>query len=204
MPDVCRTPNEYQETFEPLLKLEAWQSLVKSREDNNAKPITIPIISRTSVDSFHEVSSSLPKPDGRNGVDLSEGDILLLSQNKIASPEDRTCLALVHRMNRKASHYEVVYRVLPSNPLQSALVPRATVFGTKIQSITPLEREYGALKSLQYYDLCDEISRARVAPMLTYSDNHLDPLMSNYGVNRAQAKAIKSAMDNDAFTLIQG
>ena len=32
----------------------------------------------------------------------------------------------------------------------------------------------------------------------------IDPLMDNYNLNKAQAKAVKSAIDNDAFTLIQG
>jgi senataxin len=37
-----------------------------------------------------------------------------------------------------------------------------------------------------------------------YGDKHTEPLIQNYNVNKAQAKAIKSAIDNDAFTLIQG
>lgn len=82
--------------------------------------------------------------------------------------------------------------------------PGATIYGAKIQSLTPLEREYGALLGLQYYDLCDEIIKAKPSPLLKYTDKQLDPLISNYNVNKAQAKAIKSAIDNDAFTLIQG
>jgi senataxin len=57
---------------------------------------------------------------------------------------------------------------------------------------------------LQYYDLCDEIIRAKPSPLLTYTDKQTEPLMENYNLNKAQAKAVKSAIDNDAFTLIQG
>jgi senataxin len=94
--------------------------------------------------------------------------------------------------------------VVPGNPLSSSLAPNATIYGAKIQSLTPLEREYGALVGLQFYDLCDEIIRAKPSPLLKYTDKTLEPIISNYNVNRAQAKAVKSAIDNDAFTLIQG
>jgi senataxin len=120
------------------------------------------------------------------------------------SESEPTCLARVFRVKRKPQHIEVSYRVVPHNPVSSQLNPNNAVFGTKLQSITPLEREYGALKGLQYYDLCDEIIRAKPSPLLTYSDKQTESLIQNYNVNKAQAKAIKSAIDNDAFTLIQG
>ena len=70
--------------------------------------------------------------------------------------------------------------------------------------MTPLEREYGALLGLTYYDLCDEIVRAKPSPLLMYSDNQLSPIMAKYALNRAQSQAVRSATDNDAFTLVQG
>jgi len=84
------------------------------------------------------------------------------------------------------------------------MVPNATLYAVKISSITPLEREYGALLGLKYFDLCDEIIKAKPSPLLDYSDKQLAPFLANYNINRAQAKAVKSAVDNDAFTLIQG
>jgi senataxin len=110
----------------------------------------------------------------------------------------------VFRVKRKQQHIEVSYRVVPGNPLSTSLQPNNTILGFKLESITSLEREYGALKGLQYYDLCDEIIRAKPSPLLTYKDSQIQPLISNYNVNPAQARAIKSAIDNDAFTLIQG
>lgn len=203
VPNTFRTPNDYQSTFEPLLTLEAWQGFVKAREENQAKPYEIKIVSRASVDAFQEVSSTMTHNENRD-LNISEGDIVLLSKSKHPSGQDPHCLARVFRVQRKQAHIEVSYRVMPGNLLQSALVPHGAVFGTKIQSITPLEREYGALLGLQYYDLCDEICRAKPSPLLTYRDSQIDPLVSNYKLNKAQAKAVKSAIDNDAFTLIQG
>ncbi|OCK78644.1 tRNA-splicing endonuclease-like protein [Lepidopterella palustris CBS 459.81] len=203
VPNTFRTPHDYQRTFEPLLTLEAWQGFVKAREENNFKTYEIKIVARSSVDAFQEVSSTMTHVDNRE-LNISEGDVVLLSKSKASSSSDPSCLARVFRITRKKGHLEVAYRVMPGNPLQSSLVPNATVYGAKIQSLTPLEREYGALLGLQYYDLCDEIIKAKPSPLLNYSEKVLEPLMSNYNVNRAQAKAIKSAIDNDAFTLIQG
>lgn len=203
VPSTFRTPNDYQSTFEPLLTLEAWQGFVKAREENQAKPYEVRITSRASVDAFQEVGSTMTHVENRD-IFISEGDIILLSQSKSPSADEPTCLARVFRVKRKQQHIEVSYRVVPGNPLSSALQPNNTILGTKLQSITPLEREYGALKGLQYYDLCDEIIRAKPSPLLTYKDSQIQPLISTYNVNKAQAKAIKSAIDNDAFTLIQG
>ncbi|KAF2116709.1 SEN1 N terminal-domain-containing protein [Lophiotrema nucula] len=203
VPNTFRTPNEYQSTFEPLLTLEAWQSFAKSREDVSFKPYEIKVISRASVDSFQEVGSTMTHNENRD-LHISEGDIVLLSKSKTPSAQDPHCLARVIKTSRKKAHIEVSYRVMPSNPLQSSLVPNGTVFGSKIQSLTPLEREYAALLGLQYYDLCDEIIRAYPSPILTYKDEKLQPLINNYSVNKAQAKAIRSAIENDAFTLVQG
>lgn len=201
--NTFRTPNDYQSTFEPLLTLEAWQGFVKAREENQNKAYEVRITSRASVDMFQEVGSTMTHEENRD-IFISEGDIILLSRTNTPSAEVPTCLARVFRVKRKQQHIEVSYRVVPGNPLSSALNPSSTVFGVKLQSITPLEREYGALKGLQYYDLCDEIIRAKPSPLLTYSDKQTDPLMENYNLNKAQARAVKSAIDNDAFTLIQG
>ncbi|KAF2689503.1 tRNA-splicing endonuclease-like protein [Lentithecium fluviatile CBS 122367] len=197
------TPNDYQATFRPLLTLEAWQGFVKAREENQAKPYEVRIVSRASVDAFQEVSSTMTHNENRD-IQISEGDIVLLSRSDAPSAREPHCLARVYRVQRKQAHIEVSYRVTPGNSLQSSLVPHGTVYGTKIQSITPLEREYGALLGLQYYDLCDEIIRAKPSPLLTYKDSQIEPLVGNYNLNKAQAKAVKSAIDNDAFTLIQG
>ena len=203
VPSTFRTPNDYQSTFEPLLTLEAWQGFVKAREENQAKPYEVRITSRASVDAFQEVGSTMTHVENKD-IFISEGDIILLSQSKSPSADEPTCLARVFRVKRKPQHIEVSYRVVPGNPLMSCLQPKNTILGTKLQSITPLEREYGALKGLQYYDLCDEIIRAKPSPLLSYKDSQVQPLISTYNVNKAQAKAIKSAIDNDAFTLIQG
>ena len=203
--NTFRTPLDYQRTFEPLLTLEAWQGFLKAREEGNFKPFEVKIVSRSSVDAFIEISTTMSQAEMKD-LTLSEGDICLLAEvkNPATSKEEPHCLARVWRVTRKKSWSEILYRTVPGNTLTSALVPQGVVYGIKIQSITPLEREYGALLGLQYYDLCEEIVKAKPSPILKYTDKQVEPVVKNYKLNKAQAKAVKSALDNDAFTLIQG
>ena len=205
VPDRFRTPLDYQQVFEPLLILEAWNGFLKSREESNIKAFTIKVANRMTVDSFLEVSTTMPIAEGQE-LGIAEADIVLLSksQSPTASASQPHCLGRVHRITRKKAVMEISYRINPGSNLMSAMVPNATIYGARILSITPLEREYGALQGLKYFDLCDEVIQAKPSPLLQYPDQHLSPLVTNYNVNKAQAKAIKSAIDNDAFTLIQG
>ncbi|KAL4924739.1 putative tRNA-splicing endonuclease [Aspergillus undulatus] len=200
-----RDPLEYQRTFEPLLILEAWQGFQSSKEEGSFKSFEIKVATRLSVDSFVEVSTMMAGTEVKD-LGIGEADLVLLSKasNPATNSSAPHCLARVANINRKKGNIEISYRVNPGNPFINSLGPEATIFGAKITSLTPLEREFGALMALQYYDLCDEIVRAKPSPILKYSDASLKPLADNYNVNPAQAKAIKSALDNDAFTLIQG
>ena len=203
--NTFRTPIEYQSTFEPLLLLEAWQGFMKSREESNFKAFEIKVVNRLTVDSFIEVSTTMLLMDGKE-LGISEADIVLMS--KAESPaldaSQPHCLARVFKITRKKSVMEISYRVNVGNGLLAFMVPDATLHGVKISSITPLERECGALYGLKYYDLCDEIVRAKASPLLNYTDKQIEPICSIYKVNGAQARAVRSALDNDAFTLIQG
>ncbi|CAA9960180.1 Superfamily I DNA and RNA helicase and helicase protein [Pyrenophora teres f. maculata] len=196
------TPVDYQRTFERLLILEAWQSFIKMRDEPLAKPYEIQISSQARVDQFSEVGTTL-KYSVSKEMPFFEGDIILLSQSK-PSADEPACLARVSNVKRTKAHFEITYRLMPGGQLQNVFHKNNTLLATKIDSITSLEREFAALKGLQYYDLCDEIIKAKPSPLLTYKDSQIQPLISNYNVNMAQGKAIKSAIDNDGFTLIQG
>jgi senataxin len=203
--NVFRHPKVYQSTFEPLLILEAWQGFLKSREEGNFKPFPISVSNRCTVDSFIEVSTVMQAADAKN-TPISEADVVLMSKAPSPTTDDKQphCFARVFKVVRKKTFIEIAYRINVGNSLVSSIVPNATLFGAKIQSLTPLEREYGALLGLQYFDLCDEIIKAKPSPLLSYSEKQIAPLVANFRINVAQAKAVKSAMDNDGFTLIQG
>ena len=207
--NTFRTAQDYQKTFEPLLVLEAWQSFRSAREEREegySKPFEVKVANSLIVDSFFEINSVMSYAQGKElGVGVSDVVLLSKSNRPIQDLKEPHCLARVKEISRKRGEVQVVYRVnAANNPLRSFLSDKAIVYGVQIQSLTPLEREYGALMALQYYDLCDEIIRAKPSPILEYSSEVLQPIKKHYNVNMAQARAVKSALDNDAFTLIQG
>lgn len=205
--NTFRSPVDYQNTFEALLILEAWQGFLQAKEEGSFKQFGIKITSRLSVDSSIELSTTMPAAQKKE-LGLSEADVVLLSKAQVpfAAASQPHCFARIFKISRKKNPMEVdiTYRVNTGNSLSSSMVPNATIHAARILNLTTLEREYGALLGLQYYDLCDEIIKAKPSPLLKYSESQLAPLLANYSINSAQAKAVRSAVDNDAFTLIQG
>ncbi|KAK7402855.1 DEAD-box type RNA helicase [Neonectria punicea] len=199
-------PKSYQETFFPLLASEAWRSFVTAKDELTSQPFGMKIASRASVDSYLEVTFTMPVIQNKDRR-VMEGDILLVSEaeNPLTDKTARHCLARVHRTTYKKDLIEITYRVASrSNPLSQALTPSATVYGVKITNMTTIEREYAALESLQYYDLMDEILKAEPSPIIRYGEEKISTYMDNYSLNRGQAMAVLGAHDNDGFTLIQG
>ncbi|EEP79670.1 conserved hypothetical protein [Uncinocarpus reesii 1704] len=196
---------EYQRTFEPLLILEAWQGFQSDKEDGTFKAFEIKVANRVSVDNFVEVSTSMA-PQTVKDFGLGEADIILLSKSSNPATDKQAphCLARVSGLVKKRGQMEITFRVNPMNPLINAISPGASLYSIRISSLTPLEREYGALMALRYYDLSDEIIRAKPSPILNYSAEAVKNILNTYNLNLAQSKAVKSAIDNDAFTLIQG
>ncbi|KAI9844795.1 MAG: DEAD-box type RNA helicase [Thelocarpon superellum] len=201
-----KTPSEYQATFAPLHVLEAWNGLASAREEGNSlKTFEIKIATRMTLDSFNEIGTSMSMVEGKE-LGLAEADLVLISKGAkpLRDSDEPHCLARVSKVSRRKKMMEIAYKVTLGNPLVSSMAPNATLRGVRITSLTPLEREYGALRGLQFYDLCEEIIRARPSPILSYDSSPITRLRDTYQVNPAQARAIKSAIDNDGFTLIQG
>lgn len=197
----------YKETFAPLLISEVWRSLVTARDENQNRTLEITILNRLSVDKFMEVSAKMPMTMDR-ALKFAERDIVLLSTSKdpINNPQEANCLARVDRTNRKKDIIEVTFRISRNidQGFLSKLGPKSKVFAVKIADMTTTQREYAALSSLEYYDLCNEVMEAKPSPLQTYSTNKTNDMASIYALNQGQAKAILSAVDNDGFTLIQG
>ncbi|KAK4948975.1 DEAD-box type RNA helicase [Elasticomyces elasticus] len=199
-------PTSYQSTFEPLLTLEAWQGMVKSREENSAKPYEIKVLSRSNVDNLIEISSMISSNDNQRELSLHDGDVVLLSRAKRPNEDASAphCLARICKMKRSKAQIEVVYQFVPGSSLAPALAVQAVVWGMKVQSITPLEREFGALQGLQYYDLCQQIIRAAPSKRIAANEKQIANMQEVWKVNRAQGEAVHAALENEGFSLIQG
>jgi senataxin len=199
-------PSQYMETFLPLLINEAWRSFVTDKAETTSKPFGIKVVNRMSVDKFIEVSTAMPIAENKDKF-LSEGDIVLLSvaSKPLEVQEDPHCLARIWRTQFKNGSLEISYRISGrAGPILPLLTPGAELYAVKITNMTTIEREYASLKSLQYYDLMQEILEARPSPMLKFGDEAVSKVMKNYHLNPGQAKAILNAKENDAFTLVQG
>ncbi|KAF7952535.1 uncharacterized protein EAE97_002032 [Botrytis byssoidea] len=197
----------YKETFKPLLISEVWRSLLTAKEENQFKPIEIKVLNRLSVDKFMEVSTTMSISNQRDLM-VYQQDIVLLSKssNPLQDKQAPHCLARVFRTTRKRDAVEVTYRVSRdiSPELLNCFVPNGKLYTLKITDMTTTLREFAALSSLEYYDLCTEILEAKPSPLQNYSDEKVASMSTRYKLNNGQAKAILSANDNDGFTLIQG
>lgn len=199
---------KYKRTFGPLLISEIWRSLVTAKDENNFKPVEITVLNRLSVDKFMEISSTMPISANRD-LKMSERDIVLLSKSPdpIANQQEMHCLARVQKTTRKKDVLELTFRIsrdIPQKFLDACFFPKAKVFSVKIADMTTTQREFAALSSLEYYDLCTEVLEAIPSPLQTYSDEKTAMMSSKYKLNKGQAQAVLSANDNDGFTLIQG
>ena len=206
VPNTFATVAEYQATFEPLLILEAWHSFRSIKEEGTFKPFEIKISNRLAVDSSVQVNATMSTTVAKE-IGLGPADVILLSKN--SRPQDSSgetsCLGRIKERVQKQGQTEIVFQLNNGqNSLLSLISRDASFWGIQVLSLTPLEREYGALRALQFYDLGEEIIRAAPSSILEYTERQLQPLMGVYEINQAQAKAVRSALDNDAFTLIQG
>ncbi|KAI0522255.1 SEN1 N terminal-domain-containing protein [Xylaria bambusicola] len=199
-------PQQYKQTFLPLLINEAWRSFVTAKDEATSKPFETKVVNRMNVDKFIEVSTAMPITNNKDRF-LSEGDIVLfsLAANPLEAKDELHCLARIWRIQFKNGSLEVQYRLSSrAGPIISNLMPQAEFYAIKITNMTTIEREYASLESLQYYDLAPEILEAKPSPMLSFSEEAVDKAMKNYHLNQGQAKAILHAKENDAFTLVQG
>lgn len=197
----------YKRTFGPLLISEVWRSIVTAKDENTYKAVEIKVLNRVNVDKFLEISTTMPLAYNKD-LKMSERDIVLFSKDSdpLNNPQAPHCLARVDRTAKKRDGIEITYRISRDvNPnFLTSFVPNGKVYALKICDLTTTQREFAALSSLEYYDLCMEVLEAKPSPLLKYPEEKISNMSSRYSLNRGQAKAILSANDNDGFTLIQG
>ncbi|KAI5809970.1 SEN1 N terminal-domain-containing protein [Peziza echinospora] len=199
--------SQYKGTFEPLLMLECWNQFRKAKEENNFTVFEVELATRMNADNFVELHTTIDQGEFTSKkIQIGESDVILLSTSlqPLSSPDEPNCLARVVGINRKRGVVEISLRCLPSPLMLPALKVKAKYRAVKILSLTSLEREYGALLSLMYYDLMDEILHARPTHIEAPAEDRVQDVVSTYQVNTPQAKAICAATDNEGFTLIQG
>ena len=205
------SPAKYQEIFEPLLVLECWQHILAAKTESLGETFDFVIENRQKIDEFVELFVTMKHTVYAN-VGLLDPDLVIISNRPGIGGKE--CFAKVQGMKKKKDSVELSLRCLPAGDMAGTLVPKATMHGVKLfrfvvqsvanLSLTPILREYGALKGLPYYDLVEEILAARPSMPVRATHQELKFTMDAYSVNEPQAAAIVGACQNEGFNLIQG
>ena len=103
IPDVFRGHEHYLDVFHPLLLVECWNALIKSK-DENIDVVEVRVSGRLYADLWVEVNVSLTgsRPPGWS---LSDTDIVLLKH-----PSGKSVLAKVHATNRQRDNIGAMLR----------------------------------------------------------------------------------------------
>lgn len=216
--DEFNSPEDYQQTFEPLLLLECWQSIQRAKEIGGEKPFRLTVASRSATDTFFDVFVSIDKNliTGNKRV-VGESDLVVLMyidklpsserpiQNRHVQSRKSACFARVRNIkivNGKLA--DLTLRVSTTTPMLKYISPSTELVAMRVMQMTTVEREYSSLKGLPYYDLCDQIIHAVPTPPEQLDSRHIEDMKRAYHVNDSQAVAIAGTVHNDGFALIQG
>ncbi|KAI9006559.1 SEN1 N terminal-domain-containing protein [Phycomyces nitens] len=209
---------DYVSVFEPLLLLEAWAQLLRTRETlsecdvfegwefdsrchvNDFVDVTFAVplqcVSKMSIDELVIVANHFgpsffrPNRDGNSTWNAKSflGKITSITQKRAVANITLRCLFLKDRIT-----------------VLNSLSPKTTWRALSLMSLTTTQREYSALQGLEQYDLLKEILGPVPAIKSVPDEQRIDHYVRNYGVNRPQAAAIAGAIDKKkGFTLIQG
>ncbi|KAL0092760.1 hypothetical protein J3Q64DRAFT_1633897, partial [Phycomyces blakesleeanus] len=210
--------DDYVAVFEPLLLLEAWAQLIRSREAlsesdvidrwvldsrchvNDFVDVTFAVplqcVSKMSVDELVVVANHFgpeffrPNRDGNSKWDAKSflGKITVITQKRAVATITLRCVFLKDRIT-----------------VLNSLSPKTSWRALSLMSLTTTQREYSALQGLEQYDLCKEILGPVPAIKSPPNESKIEHYVRTYGVNRPQASAIASAIEKKkGFTLIQG
>lgn len=218
--DSFESVEDYQKTFEPLLLLECWQSIQRAKQVGSEIPFRMTVGSKTAVDSFYDIYTSVKKELLNDLRRFSDNDLLVLMLVDVLPADDSdvnipkhliknakiNCFAKVKEIKNTAGAYsDVTLRVaVDGNKLATRIVSGMEIVGLKVNTMTTLEREFSSLRGLQYYDLYNEIISGRPADINHLNEKKVLELKSVYDVNDSQARAIAGTVQGSGFSLIQG
>lgn len=215
--DTYSSAKEYVNMIEPLLMLECWQGIQSSRVTGQENPFELLVGSRTTCDGFFDVYASIKKSELAMRK-IGETDLLVLGyvsdkglndprevSRYLKNPSSQTCLAKVKEIkSANADFSDLTVRVYPQGSMMGILTPKSVIVGMKVMQMITVEREYSSLKGLPYYDLCDEILKAKPSKPAQISETEAASMCDKLNVNISQAKAILGSYATEGFSLIQG
>ncbi|KAF8798795.1 hypothetical protein BYT27DRAFT_6878132 [Phlegmacium glaucopus] len=199
VPDRFESYEHYFRVFQPLLLMECWAQLVQSKEEKQDN-YPCKVESRLFSDDWLEIDLSISESVRRDWY-LAETDIVLLWQHN----HPKRTMAKVKSYKALPTGIQFTVRCYArSGPGDPGLQVTTLWQISKVFSLSTLHREYAALLSLQYNDLCDFILRPSLPKAPEVDAKDLKYTMDEFKVNEPQATAILKAMNTEGFSLIQG
>ncbi|KAL0961073.1 hypothetical protein HGRIS_014934 [Hohenbuehelia grisea] len=199
VPEKFNDCDSYRRVFEPLLIMECWAGIIRSKTDG-VEFYESRIVSRGYTDDFLDLDVTITESVRSNWY-LAETDIVLLR-----NPDGQKSVLTKTVSSRKSLNgIQATLRCFFGNGLvdPGLLINSVWRLG-KVFSLTTISREYGALMALPYYDSVDAILRAQLPKPAIIDKKTVDQIMEKHKVNPPQATAIASALRSRGFTLIQG
>ncbi|KAF9561362.1 hypothetical protein CPC08DRAFT_750035 [Agrocybe pediades] len=198
IPDRFKNYEHYFHVFQPLLLMECWAQLQQSKEEKQDS-YSFKIDSRAFVDDWLDIDISISEAVRKEWY-LADTDVVLLRH-----PAQNKCiLALVKSYRPSVRGITATVRCYTAIKNDPGLQVGSTWQISKVFSLSTLHREYAALVSLQYNDICDFILQPMLTKTTAVDRKDLKETMDNYGLNEPQASAILKSMKTEGFSLIQG
>ncbi|KAL6928713.1 hypothetical protein ACO0SA_002042 [Hanseniaspora valbyensis] len=211
------TTQEYQQTMGPLLLLETWQQLIRSKQLESQKVITIDVTNRITVGSFFVVFATVPTSLWEK-CGFTDSDICGLGcnkgkNNKSMAPQssknfetlDIVNYAKIDEVkNTRGDLKEISIKISLESEIAGFVSPGSFLYLTKITSVVTSEREYTTLYGLPYYNLLEKLMTSIISTPLKPSSSELKNTVGTYNVNVSQAEAIIGATTSEGISLVQG
>ncbi|KAG8831893.1 DEAD-box type RNA helicase [Serendipita sp. 399] len=200
VPETFTSHRHYLDVFHPLLILECWNSLVKSKEERLEKVICT-LTGKMHADFWVELDVAVQASVSSNWS-LAETDILLMEHT---SGQRR--LAKVHsvRQTKQGSQITLRYSSEVARPeFERVSVVQSEWSLSKIFSLSTIHREYAALMGMGTYECAEAVLRAQINTPIVPSDSDVRRAMEAHRLNYPQARAVLSSMKTRGFSLIQG
>lgn len=223
--DRCRkvkeefdSPEDYQNSFEPLLLLECWQSIQRSKQLASETPFRVTLGSRSATDTFYDVYASINKALFTENRYINDSDLVVLMlvdgliPNETSVPKHMAmqckinCLAKVREIKSSNKMFsDITFRVSAnSRSFLNKVSPQMEIVVMKVMPMTTIEREFSSLKGLPYYNLATDIVKAEPGPLYKPPPAKIQEIKTIYDVNDSQAQAISGTVHGEGFSLIQG
>lgn len=200
VPDSFWGHRQYLEIFHPLLLLECWNSLVKSKEEHLEK-VQCTVAGKMITDIWVEVDVSIERTTHSVCI-LAETDIVLLEH-----ASGVRALAKVHSFRDTREGLQATLRYSKDDAkldFERSMALQSSWLVTRVFSLSTVHREYAALLGLSSYEFEDSVLQARLEPHSAPTEESISRTMAAQKLNYPQARAVLSSLHTRGFSLIQG